>query len=113
VFLEDWAWPRIAAAAKGKLPDAPLFVEADGRPATYCRALAAHRSALKGLELPTTYTMHDARHGFAVRCMKAGIDPQLIANNLGHRDATMVLRICGKYRPTAADFRRARSGGAP
>jgi len=66
---------------------------------------------LKVLKLPTTYTMHDARHSFAVRCMKAGIDPQLIANNLGHRDATMALRIYGKYRPTPADFRRARTGG--
>lgn len=110
VFVEDWAWPRIAAEAKGKLPDAPLFVEVDGQAATYYRALAAHRAALKALELHTSYTMHDARHSFAVRCIKAGIDPQLIANNLGHRDATMVLRIYGKYRPTAADFRRARSG---
>jgi integrase len=110
VFVEDWAWPYIAAAAKGKLPDAPLFVEPDGHPVTYYRALAAHRAAVKALKLPAGYTMHDARHSFAVRCMKAGLDPQLIANNLGHRDATMVLRIYGKYRVSAADFRRARTG---
>jgi integrase len=110
VFVEEWAWPYIVAASKGKLPDAPLFVEEDGHPVHYCQALAAHRAAVKVLKLPAKYTMHDSRHSFAVRCMKAGIDPQLIANNLGHRDATMVLRIYGKYRVTSADFRRTRTG---
>ena len=110
VFVEDWAWPYISAAAKGKLPDAPLFVHENGEAVTYYRALAAHRGAVKALKLPSDYTMHDARHSFAVRCMKARVDPQMIANNLGHRDATMVLRIYGKYRVTAADFRRARTG---
>lgn len=110
VFVAPWAWPYIAAAAKGKLPDAPLFVDQDGHPATYNRALAAHRAALKVLRLPRAYTMHDSRHSFAVRCMKAGIDPQLIANNSGHRDATMVLQIYGKYRVTSSDIRRLGTG---
>jgi integrase len=110
VFVEGWAWPYIAAAAKGKLPDAFLFVEEDGQPVNYYRALRAHRAALKALKLPAGYTMHDARHSFAVRCMKASIDPQLIANNLGHRDATMVLRVYGKYRAASADLRRALTG---
>lgn len=110
VFVQDWAWPYIAAAAKGKLPDAPLFVEAAGDAVTYYRALASHRAAVKAVKLPADYTMHDARHSFAVRCMKAGVNPQVIANNLGHRDATMVLRNYGKHRVTAADFRLARTG---
>ena len=108
VFVEDWAWPT--SQLLSKLPDAPLFVEEDGEQATYYRALAANRAAVEALKLPSSYTMHDARHSFAVRCMKPAIDPQLIANNLGHRDATMVLRIYGKYRVTSADFRRARTG---
>jgi integrase len=112
VFVEDWAWPYIVAAAKGRLPDAPLFTEVNGEAATYYRAFAAHRTAVRTLKLPPRYTMHDARHSFAVRCMKGGIDPQLIANNLGHRDATMVLRIYGKYRVSVADLRRARTGTA-
>ena len=110
VFVETWAWPYIEAAAKGKLPDAFLFVEETGRVANYPAARASHRVAVKALGLNAGYTMHDARHSFAVRCMKAGIDPQLIAGNLGHQDATMVLRIYGKYRPTSWDFERARTG---
>jgi hypothetical protein len=42
--------------------------------------------------------------------MKAGMQPHLIANNLGHRDPTMVLRVYGKYRVTTADFRRVLTG---
>ena len=109
VFAEEWAWPYLTAAAKAKLPDAPLFLEQEDRPPTYYRALAAHRGAVKALKLPGGYTMHDARHSFAVRCMKDTIDPQLIANNLGHRHATMVLRNCGKYRVMTNDLRRART----
>lgn len=110
VFVDDWAWPHVVAAAKDKLPDAPLFQDSDGAPATYYRALAAHRGSVKALGLPPGYTMHDARHSFAVRCMKAGIGAEIIANNLGHRDATMVHRIYGKYRIRAEDFRRLRTG---
>jgi len=110
VFVEAWAWPYLETAAKGKLPDAFLFVEESGRVACYDAARASHRAAVKALGLNPAYRMHDARHSFAVRCMKAGIDPQLIAGNLGHQDATMVLRIYGKYRPSAWDFERARTG---
>lgn len=110
VMMDDWAWPFFAAALKSKLPDALLFVEDSGEPANYARARAEHKAALKALGLNPKYTMHDARHSFAVRWMKAGRDPQLIANNLGHRDASMVLRIYGKYRPLPSDYRRAVAG---
>ncbi len=111
VLVEDWAWPFLLAAAKSKVGNAWLFVEDSGQPATYARARAEHKAALKALGLNPGYTMHDARHSFAVRWMKEGRDPQLIANNLGHRDASMVLRIYGKYRPKAADYLRVRAGG--
>jgi integrase len=110
VGVEDWAWRYVIAAAKGKLPNASVFVEEDGRPATYYRALSAHRAAVKALKLPEGYRMHDSRHSFAVRCMKGQIEPQRIAQNLGHRDATMVLRVYGKYQVSGEDIRRARTG---
>ncbi len=110
VLVEDWAWPYVSVAIKGKLPAAPIFIEADGTGATYPRARAAHLAALKALGLPPSYTMHDARHSFAVRGMKAGLDPQVIASNLGHRDATMVLRNYGRYRISREDISRARTG---
>jgi integrase len=111
VMMDDWAWPYLAVALKNKLPDALLFVEPSGEAATYAHARAEHKAALKALGLNPKYTMHDSRHSFAVRWMKEGQDPQLIANNLGHRDASMVLRIYGKYRPKPSDYRRSMLGG--
>ncbi len=87
--------------AKGKLPDAPLFDGVD-----YWDAIASHRSALKALGLPKDYTLHDARHRFAVRWIRAGIDPNLIAANLGHKNAMLVLNVYGKHRPCALDLAR-------
>ncbi len=104
VLVDDWAWPHIVEACRAKLPDALLF---EG--AVYESARAEHRKAIKALSLDSRYTMHDARHSFAVRWMRSNANPQDIASNLGHKDATLVLRIYGKYRPTAADLRRARA----
>lgn len=109
-LVDDWAWPFVAGAAKAKLPDSLIFVDELGAAPTRDSAMRSHRRALKALGLDSRYTLHDSRHSFAVRWMREGLDPQLIANNLGHKDATMVLRIYGKYRPTAADFHRARAG---
>ncbi len=103
VLVDDWAWPIFMEAVRGKLPDALLF---DG--VTRFVALNVHRAAVKALGLPSAYTMHDSRHSYAVRWMKAGANPQDIANNLGHRDASQVIKCYGKYRHSLDDLRRAR-----
>ena len=102
VIVDERAWPAIVKASSGKFPDALIF---EG--ATEERARAEHKRALNTLGLSESYTMHDARHSFAVRYMKAGVEPRIIANNLGHRDATMVLKLYGRYSPTSVDLRRA------
>ncbi len=70
-----------------------------------------HREAVKALKLDPGYRLHDCRHSYAVRQMQAGVDPTLIAHNLGHKDAFMVLKVYGKYRPTARDLARGQVGG--
>jgi integrase len=112
VYAEEWAWPYIVKAAKGKFADSPLFADQDGNPATYYGARVSHEAARTALKLPSGYTMHDARHSFAVRAMKAKVDPQHIASNLGHRDASLVLKVYGKHRITAEDFKQLRTGTA-
>lgn len=108
VSVEPWAMVRIAefVKANGLTPAAPLFPNVSG-----ARALDVLRSALAALNLPAGYTLHDARHSFAVRWMKRGVPPQLIANNLGHKDASQVLKIYGKYRPTLLDMSEAANWG--
>lgn len=87
-LVDDWAWPFVAGAAKAKLPDSLIFVDELGAAPTRDSAMRSHRRALKALGLDSRYTLHDSRHSFAVRWMREGLDPQLIANNLGHKDAT-------------------------
>jgi len=103
VAVESWAMDRLASylRARPSTPDAPLFPGVTER-----RALDVQRIALRQLGLDVRYTLHDARHSYAVRRMKAGDDPHMVAHNLGHRDPVMVLRVYGKYRPTAYDLAR-------
>ncbi len=101
--MDPWAMERLAGYIQARrfAPDALLFEGITGQ-----NALRVQRKALGGLGLPKEYRLHDARHSYAVRKMKAGAEPQLTANNLGHRDATMVLRVYGKHRPVASDIAR-------
>jgi site-specific recombinase XerD len=102
-IVEAWAWPLLRRAFASKLPDALVF---EGL--TYAAARSEHRAALKATKIREDYRMHDSRHSLAVRWMKKGVAPEIIANNLGHRDASLVLRLYGRYRPRSEDLRRVR-----
>ena len=105
VLVEEWAMERIEAflAERSLTPEAPIFPGVTQR-----QAWGVQKDALKALALDPGYRLHDARHSYAVRKMKEGEDPQLIANNLGHKDTAMLWRVYGKYRPTTHDLARAR-----
>jgi integrase len=105
VAVEPWAMHRLAEYLRGvpSTPTAPLFEDVTAR-----RALDVQRQALERLGLDVRYTLHDARHSYAVRQVRAGVPLQEIARNLGHKDAVMLLRIYGKYQPDARDFARAK-----
>lgn len=105
VRVDEWAMSRIEQYinAGGFMPDALLFPGISQR-----RAWGVQKAALRALKLDLGYRLHDARHSYAVRQMKAGEDPQIIANNLGHKDTVMLWRVYGKYRPTAHDLARER-----
>lgn len=100
VFVDDPFWAVLEEHSRNMLPDAPLWpgITADS-------ARHYHRLACAALEIED-YRMHDARHSYAVRHMKAGDPISAIANNLGHKDASMVLKVYGKYTPKLEDFRR-------
>ena len=58
----------------------------------------AHRDRLIALGLPH-HRVHDARHFYAIRAVRAGTPYELLARQLGHADVTMVARIYGRYAP--------------
>jgi integrase len=49
-------------------------------------------------DLPAAYTVHDARHSYAVRHVKLGTPYKRIAHNLGHADELQVIKVYGKHR---------------
>ncbi len=106
--VEPWAMKRLRQYLRRVplTPAARLF-----EPVTYGQVREEHRKALAALGLDQRYRLHDCRHSYAVRQMQAGVDPQLIAHNLGHQDAFMVLKVYGKYRPTPQDLARAQAKG--
>lgn len=95
----QWAWAYVHGWI-ATLPDV-------AHPFTDIEAWDAYRalkSALKKAELDEDYTTHDHRHTWAVQATRDGIAPHVIAYQLGHRDATMLTRVYGRFRPQSSDF---------
>lgn len=61
-----------------------------------------HRRICKLLGLGD-YQLRDSRHSWAVRAAKAGTPAEIIARQLGHVDATMVLKVYGRFMPSQHD----------
>ena len=47
--------------------------------------------------------MRDQRHTYAVRAIRAGTPGELVARQLGHRDAVLVHKVYGRFIPNSAE----------
>jgi integrase len=97
VRVAEWAWPEVESTLRDKLPEARLFTVSDRSKASKTHKRACGELGLVG------YRLHDTRHHWAVRAAKAGTPPEIIAAQLGHVDATMVLRVYGRFFPSIYD----------
>ena len=61
-----------------------------------------HRERLRTLGLPQ-HTLHDSRHHWAVRIVRAGMPLELVARQLGHKDVLMVARVYGRFVPNSQE----------
>lgn len=115
VIVDEWAWSIIMTYVKSTSmhPDALLFpgVTED----SHRRYVKLTRDALrsKGVNIPANYLPHSCRNTYAVRSLKEGRDPVLIASNLGHAGTSELLRLYGKHRPAITDLVRADQRGSP
>jgi integrase len=100
---ELWAWDIFAGYARGFSPNALLF---DGL--TESGALRAHKRGVKALGLPR-FTLHDWRHSYAVQALRDGYKPSVVAHQLGHRDAYLVMTRYGRFIPDESDYTHAAS----
>jgi integrase len=96
VYVDAWAWPYVEKLIKHLTPSAPLFPGL-----TRWSASDSHRDACKarGADF-ADYRMHDARHSYAVRALRAGAPLEHVVRQLGHADTQMVTKVYGRYKPT-------------
>lgn len=105
VGVAEWAWPTVQELLADKTPAAPLFPGI-----TRYQASAEHRRLLVALELRgegrSALRLHDARHHWAVRQIRAGTPIEIVARQLGHVDGTLALRVYGRFIPRTDERQR-------
>jgi integrase len=99
VPVEPWAMEYLKGHARRMHPNAPVFPGLNRWTVS-----DKHRQACAhaGIE---NYQLRDARHTFAVRAIRCGAPFEVVAQNLGHADTTMVARVYGRFRPNAEEMR--------
>lgn len=103
-----WAWDVFVVGVNTLGQSArPIFDGID-----HDNSHRALKKALAAAGLDPRYTTHDHRHTWAVQAIRDRIPLPMIANNLGHRDSSMLLKVYGQYVPTGADFAAITSVGA-
>lgn len=95
---EEFVRPVVRLA----FPDALVFEELGG----YDRVRRVFDETCAAIKLED-YTMKDHRHTWAVQAFKDRLPIHAIYQQLGHRDATMALKVYGKYQVRAEDYRLA------
>lgn len=98
--IRAFAWPYVERHLRTLTPSAKLF---EG--ISYFLARKAHKAACAAAHIDD-YTLHDARHSFAVQLRREGVPDALIAANLGHKDETEVVATYGRYRVELDDWAR-------
>jgi integrase len=97
VRVAEWAWPSVLARVAGLDPNAPLFPNTDR-----WRSRDEHHAACEKLGIQN-YRLADQRHSFTVRAARAGTPAELIARQLGHANAVLVLKVYGRFMPSQQD----------
>jgi len=93
VRVAAWAWSFLAKHVETLTPGERLFRGIDR-----CQAVDAHRVRLTALGLPH-HRLHDSRHFYAIRAIRAGTPYELVARQLGHADIAMVAKVYGRFAP--------------
>lgn len=92
--VTDWAWPLVESHIALPHPNAPLFPNINRWTAS-----DKHREACQRLEIEN-YQLKDSRHSYAVRAIRAGASSEVVAQQLGHVDTTMAVKVYSRFRPT-------------
>jgi len=91
--VAEWAWPFLEKHHATLTPGERLFRGLDR-----WQVGDAHRTRLTALGLPH-HRLHDSRHFYAIRAIRAGTPYELVARQLGHADIAMVAKVYGRFAP--------------
>jgi len=93
VRVAEWAWPFVERHLETLTPGERLFRGLDR-----WQVGDAHRARLVALGL-RHHRLHDSRHFYAIRAIRAGTPYELVARQLGHADVAMVAKVYGRFAP--------------
>lgn len=101
VPVQKWALEYLRAACRRKHPAANLFPDIlNGR------VYDVHGATCEKLgEEFADYRFHDARRSFAIIALNNGATHEAVSYILGHKDASLVLRVYGRYAPNLDKLR--------
>jgi integrase len=97
VRVAEWAWPYVEERCRDLRPNDLLFPDIDR-----WQARDAHVDGCTRAEIED-YQLRDQRHSYAVRAARAGAPAELIARQLGHANAVLVLKVYGRFMPSQQD----------
>lgn len=98
VPLEPWARREVERHIADLLPEAPLFPQVNRWTAS-----DQHRAACVRLGFDS-YRLHDARHTFAVRAVRAGASFEAVARLLGHGSTAMAAKVYARFVPSRREL---------
>jgi integrase/recombinase XerD len=97
VRVAEWAWPYLEERCAALRPNDLLFPSIDR-----WQARDAHVDGCTRAEIED-YQLRDQRHSYAVRAARAGTPAELLARQLGHANAVLVLKVYGRFMPSQQD----------
>lgn len=101
-ITQPWVLPYFTPWLRGRLPGALLFSWGNRA------ALMRHYAACDAAKVPR-FKIHEWRDTYAVAELQAGERPEVVAHQLGHKDASLVWKRYGRYIPQARDYRASRT----
>ena len=95
VILNDEGIALFAALTAGRAGSEPILRQANGtewRPSCQTKPM---REAVKRARLDPSVTIHTCRHTYCSLALMAGMPKEVLRENLGHRDMSMIERVYG------------------
>lgn len=105
-YVEAWYLPTLRRLTETKKANERVFHVTRFHVARVVREAAAKlREQDPELALPTGFRPYDTRHSFAARYVERGAPLRALADQMGHANEAMIVRLYGRYRADVGSLR--------